>query len=247
MLGLYLHIPFCSSICNYCNFNRGLFEAGLKARYVAALAREIRRTAAARRSTRFSSAAARPRCSSRRKSRISSKPAAGRSMWRADAEVTLETNPETSTPERMDGFRAAGVNRDQLRRPVVPGDELERLGRIHSAERARDAVREARAAGFDNVSLDLMMWLPQQTAADWRESVEALIDVAPDARLALPARAVSERAAEGGDGARRLVAGARRRCGGDVFVEPGAAGGRRVTAVRDFERGASRQCSRATT
>ncbi len=41
MLGLYLHIPFCSSICNYCNFNRGLFEPGLKDRYVAALAREI--------------------------------------------------------------------------------------------------------------------------------------------------------------------------------------------------------------
>ena len=41
MLGLYLHIPFCSSICNYCNFNRGLFESGLKDRYVAALEREI--------------------------------------------------------------------------------------------------------------------------------------------------------------------------------------------------------------
>ncbi len=42
MLGLYLHIPFCSAICNYCNFNRGLFEPGLKDRYVAALEREIR-------------------------------------------------------------------------------------------------------------------------------------------------------------------------------------------------------------
>src|ERR671922_293151 len=43
MLGLYLHIPFCSAICNYCNFNRGLFEAGLKARYVDALEKEIRK------------------------------------------------------------------------------------------------------------------------------------------------------------------------------------------------------------
>ena len=59
MLGLYLHIPFCSSICNYCNFNRGLFESGLKDRYVAALEREIR------------SAAGRRRSSSRRRSRAS--------------------------------------------------------------------------------------------------------------------------------------------------------------------------------
>src|SRR6186713_2403054 len=45
VLGLYLHIPFCSSICNYCNFNRGLFEAGLKTRYVSAIEAEIRRAA----------------------------------------------------------------------------------------------------------------------------------------------------------------------------------------------------------
>jgi oxygen-independent coproporphyrinogen-3 oxidase len=57
---------------------------------------------------------------------------------------------------------------------------LKRLGRIHSAERAREAVREAHEAGLDNVSLDLMMWLPQQTTADWRENVEALIDVQPE-------------------------------------------------------------------
>ena len=58
--------------------------------------------------------------------------------------------------------------------------ELQRLGRIHSADRARDAVLEARAAGFDNISLDLMMWLPQQSPADWRGNVEALIDVRPE-------------------------------------------------------------------
>jgi oxygen-independent coproporphyrinogen-3 oxidase len=58
--------------------------------------------------------------------------------------------------------------------------ELKRLGRLHSALRARQAIAEARAAGFDNISLDLMMWLPQQTRADWKESVEALVHVGPD-------------------------------------------------------------------
>ena len=58
--------------------------------------------------------------------------------------------------------------------------ELKRLGRIHSADRARAAVREARAAGFDNVSLDLMMWLPGQSVAAWLGNVDALIEAAPD-------------------------------------------------------------------
>ena len=59
-------------------------------------------------------------------------------------------------------------------------DELKRLGRIHSAGRARAAVREARAAGFDNVSLDLMMWLPGQSVGTWLGNVDALIEAAPD-------------------------------------------------------------------
>ena len=70
MLGLYLHIPFCSSICNYCNFNRGLFDGALKDRYVAALEQEIRSAGAvASRPTPSSSAAERRRCSSRARSR----------------------------------------------------------------------------------------------------------------------------------------------------------------------------------
>ncbi|MEP6918646.1 MAG: radical SAM family heme chaperone HemW, partial [Acidobacteriota bacterium] len=98
----------------------------------------------------------------------------------AEAEITLETNPETSTPERMERFREAGVNRISFGVQSFRETELKRLGRIHSADRAREAVREARSAGFDNVSLDLMMWLPQQSPADWQESVEALIDVGPE-------------------------------------------------------------------
>jgi oxygen-independent coproporphyrinogen-3 oxidase len=59
-------------------------------------------------------------------------------------------------------------------------EELRRLSRLHSASRARAALAEARAAGFDNVSLDLMMWLPEQKVSDWLESVDAAIALAPD-------------------------------------------------------------------
>jgi len=180
MLGLYLHIPFCSSICNYCNFNRGLFESGLKDRYVAALEQEIRVSGRGEAVDTIFFGGGTP--SLLDPAEIARLIAASRQAFDVtpDAEVTLETNPETSTPDRMGGFRDAGVNRVSFGVQSFREPELKRLGRVHTAERARGAVREARAAGFDNISLDLMMWLPQQSAVDWRESVDALIEVAPE-------------------------------------------------------------------
>jgi len=97
-----------------------------------------------------------------------------------DAEITLEANPETVTLDRLAGFRAAGVNRLSLGVQSFRDDELRRLSRLHSAARAVEAAAMAREAGFANLSLDLMMWLPQQTVADWLESVETLIRVGPE-------------------------------------------------------------------
>ena len=180
MLGLYLHIPFCSSICSYCNFNRGLFEPGLKDRYVAALEREIRSTGAGEKADTIFFGGGTP--SLLEPSEISQLIRACRESFDVspDAEVTVETNPETSSVARLEQFRAAGVNRLSFGVQSFRDEELRRLGRLHSGGRARQAVCEARAAGFGNVSLDLMMWLPQQTPANWRVSVEALIETAPE-------------------------------------------------------------------
>lgn len=181
VLGLYVHIPFCSSICSYCNFNRGLFEAGLKDRYVAALEREIRTSphAGAAADTIFFGGGTPSLLDPVEIGRLVR---ACRDSFElaADAEVTLETNPETSSAARMERFRDAGVNRVSFGVQSFREEELRRLGRIHSAERAREAVGEARSAGFDNISLDLMMWLPQQTPADWRDNIEALVELGPE-------------------------------------------------------------------
>ena len=128
-----------------------------------------------------------------------------------------------------------GVNRLSFGVQSFRDDELRRLSRLHGADRARAAYREARAAGFDNVSLDLMMWLPGQQVG--RVARIGRRGHRPGARasLAVHARGLSERAAQGRDGARRLVAGARRRCGRDVRDGDGTAGGGRLRAVRDFE------------
>ncbi len=183
-LGLYLHIPFCSAICNYCNFNRGLFDAAVKTRYVAALEAEIRRAGAADggvtpADTIFFGGGTPSLLEPEEIGRLIQ--ACRESFVLAgDAEVTLETNPETSSRERMERFRAAGVNRISFGVQSFREPELRRLGRLHTAGRAIRAVDEARAGGVDNISLDLMMWLPQQSRTDWQESVETLIEVGPE-------------------------------------------------------------------
>ncbi len=180
MFGLYLHIPFCSHICNYCNFNRGLFDAAVKAQYVDALATEIRRAGDGSAADTVFFGGGTP--SLLEPDDIARLIDACREAFAVagDAEVTLETNPETVTVERMRGFRAAGVNRVSLGVQSLHDAELARLGRQHGAARARSAVADIRAAGVDNLSLDLMLWLPQQTPDDWSATVEGLIALDPD-------------------------------------------------------------------
>src|SRR5262249_7167482 len=95
-------------------------------------------------------------------------------------EVTLEANPETVCKARLAGYRAAGITRLSFGVQSFRDEELRRLSRLHGADRARAALGEARAAGFDNVSLDLMMWLPQQAVSEWLESGDAAIALAPE-------------------------------------------------------------------
>ncbi|MFM8532050.1 MAG: radical SAM family heme chaperone HemW, partial [Acidimicrobiia bacterium] len=96
------------------------------------------------------------------------------------SEITVEANPESSTIDKLGQFRRAGANRVSFGVQSFRADELQRLGRLHSSATARQAVASARSAGFDNVSLDLMMWLPGQCTTDWLSSVDALIALEPD-------------------------------------------------------------------
>jgi oxygen-independent coproporphyrinogen-3 oxidase len=187
MLGLYLHIPFCQAICSYCNFNRGLLDERLKTRYVAALEAEIHRadchqapasTAGRRADTIFFGGGTPSLLEPEEVARLI---AACRHTYdlATDAEITLETNPETVTASRLDAFRAAGINRLSFGVQSFDDGELQRLGRIHSAARAREAIRAAQASGFHSTSLDLMFWLPGQTSASWRRTVNEAIALEP--------------------------------------------------------------------
>ena len=180
MLGLYIHIPFCSAICNYCNFNRGLYEEGLKTRYVEAIVAEIRGKAdGTPADTIFFGGGTPSLLTPDEIGRLIGECRAAFDLT-DDAEVTLEANPETVSDDTLAGFLASGVNRLSYGVQSFRDEELARLSRLHSASRAEQAFRMARAAGFDNVSMDLMMWLPQQSVPEWLQSVEALIALEPD-------------------------------------------------------------------
>ena len=186
-LGLYVHIPFCSAICNYCNFNRGLYDEALKTRYVQALRAEISRAGSKDPAYNTEDGAdtiffggGTPSLLDPEEIGAIIQTVRDTFDLAADAEITLETNPETVDRSKLERFREAGVNRLSFGVQSFQDAELQRLGRIHSADRARAAVREARAAGFENVSLDLMMWLPGQDVATWLRNVDALIAAEPD-------------------------------------------------------------------
>ena len=213
-LGLYIHVPFCASICGYCHFTRVLSDPDLERRYVDAVVREIRnangiaglppspsRASARLRKTRATPATPRDTPDGTPAAPVADTiyfgggtpsllaPAdigaligACRDVFdvASGAEVTLEANPDTVSEDRLDGYRAAGVNRLSVGVQSFRDQDLSRLERRHDAARARAAFREARAAGFDNISLDLMLALPGQTLADARESTDSLVALEPE-------------------------------------------------------------------
>ena len=157
LLGLYVHIPFCSAICNYCNFNRGLFDAAQKARYVDALVDEIERApdVAQTFSDLPESAADTIYFGGGTPSLL--EPAEVARIIDACREAFDVTPtprsrskpiPKRSIEPRLAAFRAAGVNRLSFGVQSFRDDELRRLSRLHGAGRARaGAGRGARAPG----------------------------------------------------------------------------------------------------
>ena len=177
-LGLYLHIPFCAHVCPYCDFNT---YAGLDAiipRYVSALEREIDRQGAAlggaTAATVFFGGGTPSVLPTHDVARLVR---ACRDAFElaADAEVTLEANPNWVDEAYFVGLLEAGVNRLSVGVQTLRRRGLRALGRLHEAADASSAVVAARAAGFDNISVDLIFGWPGQTPEDWRADLDAAL------------------------------------------------------------------------
>ena len=194
-IGCYVHIPFCVRKCAYCDFNSySGYTDGHIARYVHALTQEIhqasllpspvgegRRVRAGRGpvDTVFfggGTPTAIP---------ATDEAALLRAVLETlpvtpDAEITTEANPGTMDVQHLEVLRAAGFNRISFGVQSFDGDLLKTLDRIHSAEEARNAVKAARAAGFENVSIDLMFALPRQTLKQWRDTLDQALALETD-------------------------------------------------------------------
>ncbi len=183
-LGLYLHIPWCVTRCIYCDFNTYVEgEASLKIRYHAALCREILATGAALTrpdlDTIFIGGGTPTTLPPEDLIELVETTKTAFRL-RPGAEVTVEANPGTLSIEYLRELRQGGINRLSLGVQSFNDDELRFLSRLHDAAAARYAVEQARAAGFDNLSLDLIFNLPQQSLARWQANLDAAIELEPD-------------------------------------------------------------------
>lgn len=182
-VGLYLHFPYCRSRCTYCDFNAyAAPEADVQAAYIEALGQDIRTEGSKRpfyvRSL-FCGGGTPSLYGGEAIARILE---ASRQAFNFDpaAEVTLEANPGTVSEAQLRDFRVAGVNRLSFGVQTFKPELLKVLNRIHLPGEAEEAVRQARRAGFDNVSLDLMYGLPGQTLEDWQDTLRRALALAPE-------------------------------------------------------------------
>ena len=182
-VSVYVHVPFCTVKCAYCDFNSyaGMEEA-IPA-WESALLTELHGWAAAVAGrpvpTVFIGGGTPSLLEGASIGRILDAVRAGYALD-DDAEITLEANPESVRAERLAAYRAAGVNRLSLGVQSLDPGELIFLDRLHDAERAHDAFATARAAGFDNINCDLIFGLPGQSPESWRRSLEGVATWGPD-------------------------------------------------------------------
>ena len=183
MSSLYIHIPFCVSKCPYCSFVSSPGMEGLYQRYVAALLREAeglgREASVLPLSTLFLGGGT--------PTILTGEEVAGIVTgctelfgYTDEAEISIEANPKTIDLAKLTLLRRSGINRLSIGVQSLQDTELQLLGRPHSADDAITAVRLARAAGFDNISLDLMYGIPGQDHKSWQQSLEQDLSLKPD-------------------------------------------------------------------
>jgi oxygen-independent coproporphyrinogen-3 oxidase len=180
--GIYIHIPFCRSRCSYCDFATGMYDAALAERYVQALVAEIvswREVESESVDTIYFGGGT-PSLLWPAQLEVILNAVLERFAVSLNAEVTLEINPGSATPETLSEFRRLGVNRASFGAQTFDDNELARLGRSHSADDTRRTFRYLRDADFANVSFDLIAGLPGQTMAGWQRNLDEAFALRPE-------------------------------------------------------------------
>jgi oxygen-independent coproporphyrinogen-3 oxidase len=178
--GLYVHIPFCKTKCRYCDFY-SVTSLSLVADYLEALEKEARLYQD--HFTAFDSlylGGGTPSQLEAAPLTVLMKNVGRHFAFAPDTEVTVEANPDDLTPEKLALFRDLGVNRLSLGVQSFDEAELRFLGRRHTAGQAEQALEFARAAGFDNLGLDLIYALPGQEEGAWLNNLKEALKFQPE-------------------------------------------------------------------
>lgn len=195
-LGIYIHIPFCLRKCPYCDFysvaeaQQGKSEIeGLKARFVKALCREIEsggrkygmkaRTGEARQVDTIYLGGGTPSLLMPHELEEIMDTVRKNFELSGNAEISMECNPATASKDKLEAYRRAGVNRLSIGAQSFDDGVLRTLGRLHNSADTLRTVEEARRAGFDNISLDLMFAIPGQTDEIWENTVRRAVMLNP--------------------------------------------------------------------
>jgi oxygen-independent coproporphyrinogen-3 oxidase len=185
-IGLYLHVPFCRAKCAYCDFNSYSGRQGLHGPYLEALRHEaclvldlLTNGEAAPAFGTLYVGGGTPTVLPAAELAALIETLRSRFALADDAEITVEANPGTVDTAVLRRLRKAGANRLSLGVQSFDDHLLRVLGRIHTAQEARKAAREACRAGFDNLNLDLILGIPGQTMQSWQDSVRCALELSP--------------------------------------------------------------------
>ncbi|MCD7769822.1 MAG: radical SAM family heme chaperone HemW [Oscillospiraceae bacterium] len=183
LLGIYIHIPFCASKCGYCDFYSLANCSGRMNKYQDALLRHIEEAAATMApyyiDTMYFGGGTPSYYGAKRLTEIFNAVKRSGKVLKS-AEVTVECNPDSVTRRDLHLLRKEGVNRISLGMQSASDDLLKIIGRRHSFAQVKKAVKMIRAEGFDNLSLDLMYGLPNQTKADWAQTLARALELEPE-------------------------------------------------------------------
>jgi putative oxygen-independent coproporphyrinogen III oxidase len=183
-LGIYIHVPFCAARCGYCDFNTYVPDnAGQPGTFVEAALREIKRARVElgdrKARTVFIGGGTPTMLGADALVRLLAE-VQNRFGLTPDAEVTTEANPESTDPDTFTKLREGGFTRISLGMQSAVPHVLKVLDRVHTPGRAVIAALEAREAGFEHVSLDLIYGTPGESDADWERSLQVALSAEPD-------------------------------------------------------------------
>jgi oxygen-independent coproporphyrinogen-3 oxidase len=183
MLGLYIHVPFCAQKCNYCDFNSyKIEEKNQKKEYLISIKKEMELYKEDFKNKEFTSiflGGGTPSILNSEELTILVNSIYENFNINKDAEITMECNPGTLNKEKLETIKSLGINRLSMGLQVTQNHHLKYIGRIHTYEQFEKNYKDAIDIGINNINVDLMYSLPNQSFDEWKETLDKIIKLNP--------------------------------------------------------------------